>query len=91
MADSNPPLAASAQPPTTPEFGTVEAIKRLPKGTKVTLPELDEKGKRAFVRDAASSEVSWLSKTVAVGPEHVLKVGEGYVVTVDGRRVGFAA
>jgi hypothetical protein len=61
MADANPLTAASVQPSATTEPSAGEAIKRLPKGTKVTLPELDDKGERAFVRDAASGEVPWMS------------------------------
>jgi hypothetical protein len=67
-----------------------DALKRL-KGATVTMPVIEKKtGQRAFTVDPQTRVRKYQSETVPLSAEHVLKVGDGYVVTVDGRRLPFA-
>lgn len=75
----------------TEKMTAAEAAKRVPKGTTVTVPVVDpETGERATKKDPQGGGLVYPTQTVPLAPEHILAVKDGYVVTVDGRRVALA-
>ena len=66
-----------------------DAAKKV-KGT-VRVPVIDAKiGERAFTVDPQTRVRRYQAQAVPLAAEHILKVGDGFVVTVDGQRLKFA-